>query len=295
MCSENTPTPSRTLSRRGCLKALGYGILGVGAGGLLGYGYTFHIEPEWLSVERLNVPIKGLTSNFDGLRLVCLSDFHFEPYTQLDFIERVVERVNQLEPDLVCLLGDYVFTHAESINALAPVIARLTAKQGVYATLGNHDLWTNAETVKSGLEQQGIPVLFNQSVALDVGNDSLILAGLDDAWSGEPDLQAALAGAPQETPVILMLHEPDFADEMAQDARIALQLSGHSHGGQVRLPFYGAPFLPRFARKYDQGLYLVGNMWLYVTRGVGVIGPPGRFSCRPEITEITLVPPSSGA
>lgn len=295
MCSENTPTPSRTLSRRGCLKALAYGILGIGTGGLLGYGYTFHIEPEWLSLERLQVPITNLPSAFNGFRLICLSDFHFEPYTQLDFIERVVERVNQLEPDLVCLLGDYVFTQAESMNALVPVLARLTANHGVYAILGNHDLWTNAEMVRSGLEQEGIKVLINQSVALNIGDESLVMAGLDDAWSGEPDLLLALSDAPQNAPVILMLHEPDFADEMARHAGVALQLSGHSHGGQVRMPFYGAPFLPRFARKYDQGLYRVGNMWLYVTRGVGVIGPPGRFNCRPEITEIILVPPSSGA
>lgn len=265
-------------------------MLGIGAGGLLGYGYTFHIEPEWLSLERLHVPITGLPSTFDHFRLICLSDFHLEPYTQLDFIERVVERANQLEPDLVCLLGDYVFERAESIDALAPVLQGLKAKLGVYAILGNHDLWTDAEIVRSGLERQGIPVLSNQHVTLREGGEEIVLAGLDDAWSGEPDLQAALAGEPQDATVILMLHEPDFADEMAQAARIALQLSGHSHGGQVRLPFYGAPFLPTFAHKYDQGIYRVGAMWLYVTRGIGVIGPPGRFNCRPEITEITLVP-----
>lgn len=284
---------TKTLSRRGCLKTLGIGAISLGSAGLLGYGYTFHLEPEWLSLERLEVPIAGLPPAFHRLRLVCLSDFHLDPFTQLDFIQRAVERANQLEPDLVCLLGDYVFTRAESIHALAPVLGRLTAKQGVYAILGNHDLWTDAEIVRSGLERQGIPVLVNQSITLDLGGDDIVLAGLDDGWSGHPDLQQALEETPHSAPVILMLHEPDFADQVAGADRVRLQLSGHSHGGQVRLPFLGAPFLPDYARKYDQGLYRVEGMWLYVTRGVGVIGPPGRFNCRPEITEITLVPSES--
>ena len=287
---ENSPTKTKSLTRRGCLKALGVSVLGASAAGLLGYGYIFGIEPEWISIERVEVPISNLPSPFYNFRIVFLSDFHFEPYTRLAFIHRVVQQTNELEPDLICLLGDYVFARAESIRELAPVLAELNASQGVFAVLGNHDIWTHAEIVRAGLEAHGIRVFNNQHVSLAVGGKSIVLAGLDDGWSGKPDLQQTLAAVPEDQPVILMLHEPDFADQVALDGRVQLQLSGHSHGGQVRLPYFGAPFLPGFAHKYDQGLYQVEQMWLYVTRGVGVISPPGRFNCRPEITEITLVP-----
>jgi predicted MPP superfamily phosphohydrolase len=278
------------LSRRSCLKALSITALSGVAAGMVGYGYIFLIEPAWLSIERFDVPISGLPPAYHDFRIVCLSDIHHEPLAQLDFIRRVVEQVNELEPDLVCLLGDYVFSQAASIQSLAPILSELSSKQGVFAVLGNHDLWTDAEIVRAGLESHGIRVLNNQHISLDSDSGGIVLAGLDDGWSGEPDLHLALDGMPQDSPVILMLHEPDFADQITEDDRVQLQLSGHSHGGQVRLPFLGAPFLPEYARRYDQGLYQVDGMWLYVSRGVGVISPPGRFNCRPEVTEITLVP-----
>ncbi len=116
----------------------------------------------------------------------------------------------------------------------------------------------------------------------------IYLAGLDDLWSGQADLTAALAQAPANVPTILLVHEPDFADTVAKDGRVSLQLSGHSHGGQVRLPGIGAPILPYLGRKYDQGLYNVNNMWLYTNRGIGLGRIPLRINCPPEITEFTL-------
>ncbi len=276
------------ITRRGFLKAFGTTALGLGVSGLAGYGYVFYVEPHWLSIERIDVPIYDLPDTFEGFKIVCMSDFHLHPYTQIDFIKKVVSSANELSPDLVCLLGDYVFEGADSIYELAPVLAGLESIYGVFAVLGNHDLWTDAAVVRSGLESVGIRVLVNESVLLRRGDDNLILAGLDDGWSGEPDLSLALENLPQGSPVIMMLHEPDFADHYTRDGRVRLQLSGHSHGGQVRLPGIGAPFLPDFARKYDDGLVEIEGMWLYTTRGIGVIGPPARFNCRPEITEITL-------
>ena len=276
------------ITRRGFLRAVGITALGLGVSGLAGYGYVFYVEPHWLSIERVDVPIYGLPEAFDGFTIVCMSDFHLHPYTQIDFIKKVVSTANELNPDLICLLGDYVFESADSIYELAPVLAGLESTYGVFAVLGNHDLWTDAAVVRSGLGSVGIRVLVNESVLLRLGSDNLILAGLDDGWSGEPDLSLALEGSPQDSPVILMLHEPDFADYYTRDGRVRLQLSGHSHGGQVRLPGIGAPFLPDFACNYDDGLVEIEGMWLYTTRGIGVIGPPVRFNCRPEITEITL-------
>ena len=279
---------SAKITRRGFLKAFGATTIGLGISGLAGYGYVFYVEPRWLEIERVEVPIHGLSEAFNDFKIVCLSDFHLHPFTQIDFIEKVVARANELNPDVVCLLGDYVLEGADSIYELAPVLAGLESKYGVFAVLGNHDLWTDADVVRSGLEAVGIRVLVNESVSIYVGDDDLILAGLDDGWSGEADLSLALENTPQGSPVILMLHEPDFADHYARDGRVSLQLSGHTHGGQVRIPGIGGPFRPAYGQKYDDGLIEIEDMWLYTTRGVGVIGPPARFNCRPEITEIIL-------
>ena len=178
----------------------------------------------------------------------------------------------------------------------APALHRVTAaaraanaKHGVFAVLGNHEYWTNKKIVLTALKESGVPVLMNNGLALNVGQEMLYLAGLDDGWQGHPDLSKALEKRPGKVPTILLVHEPDCADVFSTDGTVSLQLSGHSHGGQIRLPGVGALVLPRYGRKYDQGLYRVQDMWTYTTRGIGVIGPPIRFNCRPEITEITLV------
>lgn len=276
------------MTRRAFLAGLGAVVAGgiVAAGG---YHYCVHVEPQSLGVERVRIALDDLPPTLEGLTLVQLSDFHLHPFTKIDLIHRAVTLANSLAPDLVLLTGDYVFTEAEAISDLAPVLARLQAKLGVFSVLGNHDVWTDAQMIRGALENVEIPVLVNQGVEIQVEGQSLYVAGLEDGWSGCPDLDEALAHRSGDIPVILLMHEPDWADEISRDGRVSLQLSGHSHGGQVRLPGIGAPILPRFGQKYDQGLYRVGNMRLYTNRGIGVIAPPLRFRCRPEITEITLV------
>jgi predicted MPP superfamily phosphohydrolase len=276
-------------TRRTFLKLLGGALVGSCLGPLGGYAYAARVEPTWLAVERVTIPLKHLHSTADGFRIALMGDFHLHPFTQIAFVREAIARANALKPDLVVLVGDFVLQRADSIFELAPVLAQLNAKHGTFAVLGNHDLWTDAQVVRRGLEQAGLPVLDNTGVALSIGRATVYLAGLDDGWSGKPDLRRALDKQPQDAPTILLAHEPDFADKYSQDGRVSLQLSGHSHGGQVRLPGIGALVLPSFAEKYDQGLYQVNRMWLYTTRGIGVIGPPVRLNCRPEITEITLV------
>jgi predicted MPP superfamily phosphohydrolase len=281
------PAPRRT-SRRQFLKALrnvaaGYALAGAGA-----YVYGARLEANWLSVRRVTIPVRGLPAGADGLRLVQLSDFHLYPITQLDHLRRAVDEANRLRPDLVLLTGDYVTVSADHIFELAPVLAGLNAAHGVFAALGNHDLWTNAAVVRQGLEASGIPVLVNQGLALPFGREALYVAGLDDGWSGHPDLAAALARCPAGARCVVMMHEPDLADGLAADPRLALQLSGHSHGGQVRVPGLGALILPPLGRKYDYGLYRIGDMWLYTNPGLGASFPGLRLNCRPEVTEITL-------
>lgn len=277
------------LSRRAFLHRLARVASGAGLAGLGGYTYSTHVETHWLAVEEATLPIPRLHAALEGLRIVFLSDFHLYPYTQLPFIREVVAQTNALIPDLVLLGGDYVLGDAAAIDDLAPVLAGLNARHGVFAVLGNHDLWTDVATVTAGLTAAGLPLLRNSGVALPVGASHLYLAGLDDGWSGRPDLEAALIGAPVGAPVVLLLHEPDLVTQVAADGRVAVQLSGHTHGGQVRLPGVGALILPRYGQIYDQGRYQVGNTWLYTTRGIGVIGPAVRFNCRPEISLLTLV------
>jgi uncharacterized protein len=277
------------MSRRNFFKAMGLAVAGTTLTATSGVGYAKNIEPGQLTIESVQLPLHKLKPALEGFKIVHMSDFHLHPYTQIEFIRQAVAQANALKPDLVVLTGDYVQEGADSIFELAPALAALEARYGVFTSLGNHDLWTDKATVQLGLKEARLPLLLNQGVSLGVGNATLYLAGLDDGWSGQPDLTAAMANYPGgDTPAILLAHEPDLADTFAQDERIGLQLSGHSHGGQVRLPGLGAPILPPLGKKYDQGLYRVGQMWLYTTRGVGLGPVPVRFNCPPEITEITL-------
>ena len=196
---------------------------------------------------------------------------------------------NALKPDLTVLLGDYVWHELEAIFDLAPVLAGLNAQHGVFAATGNHDYWTDINVISAAMKEAGLPLFVNKGVPIRQGDSELYLAILDDGWSGEPDLQATMQDMTPGTTTVLISHEPDLADKYSLDKRIDLQLSGHSHGGQVRLPGVGAIILPYMAWKYDMGLYRVNDMWLYTNRGLGVTNEPVRFNCPPEITEITLV------
>lgn len=248
-------------------------------------------ESQHPVVERIQIPIPALPAGLEGCRIVYLSDFHLYPYTRLSLIRRCVAIANALDPDLVILGGDYVWRNLDAIHDLAPELGKLNARRGVFATIGNHDIWLDVEVVKAALRQAGLHLLVNSGVPITAGKDAFYLAGLDDGWSGRPDLDAALVQRPAAAPVVLAVHEPDLADGYAQDGRIALQLSGHSHGGQVRRPFRGAFILPYLGRKYDMGLYQVRALWLYTNRGIGCISEPIRYNCAPEITEFTLFRP----
>lgn len=276
-----------TLSRRRFLKA----AAGVTAGGLaISTGYLVaNDEANQPVVSPVQIPIKNLAPALEGFTVVLLSDFHLYPFTQLALVQRAIAIANSLKPNLIVLTGDYVWRDVEAIFDLAPELAKLDAQYGVYAIMGNHDLWTDVTVVQQGFDEVRLPVLVNEGLTLTIGKARLNLVGLDDAWSGQPDLNQAMANLPAGLPTILLMHEPDLADTYAQDGRISLQLSGHSHGGQIRLPLVGPLILPYLGRKYDLGLYQVNDMWLYTNGGLGVTSEPIRFNCPPEITRLTLV------
>lgn len=274
----------------------------VGLSALGGAGYSTLVEPSWLAVKRVDVPLPGLPVNLDGFTIVQLSDLHRGPWVTQEDIAQAVKLALRQDANLVVLTGDYVSRSAQYAPSCAEALSPLAASGeesplrfggagggNVLACLGNHDHWTDAVAVAGALADAGVTVLRN--AAREVA-DGLWVAAVDDVWEEHADLEKALEGIPAGAAVVLLAHEPDYADEAAADGRVSLQLSGHSHGGQVRLPIVGPPVLPYLAHKYHAGLYQVSGMWLYVNRGVGLITPPVRFNCRPEVTLLTLRVPT---
>jgi len=283
--------PPAGVSRRRFLSwALGAG-LAAGAAASATTGYSLALEPAWLQVKHVSVLLPALPPALDGLAIAHLTDLHWGVYTGLREVRAAVEAANALRPDLVVLTGDYVLGSATYAEPCAAELAALRAPLGVYAVPGNHDYWTDIATVSGALAAAGLSLLRNEARRLEVGTSPLWLAGLDDVYEGRDDLDTALAPVPRGEPVLLLVHEPDFAGRAALAPwSILLQLSGHSHGGQVCLPFVGRPILPPLGQVYPAGLQNVPGSALrvYTNCGVGVIDPPVRFNCRPEVALLTL-------
>ena len=278
----------KPLTRRRFLRlsaAAGLSALAAGGGGF----YSYRIEPGRLAVESIEIHLPGLAHEMDGLRLVQISDIHAGRDLPPEQLETTARQIEALAPDLLVVTGDWVTYDAHDAQAAARTVASYSPPLGIYAILGNHDYWTDAEIVADAVQAAGITLLRNQNVAILAGEPALYLAGVDDIWENQDDLSQALEGIPANAPVILLAHEPDYADEVAADGRVALQLSGHSHGGQVNVPLFGTPVTPHLGKKYPRGYYQVGDsLQLYTNRGIGLVRPAVRLNCRPEITHITL-------
>jgi predicted MPP superfamily phosphohydrolase len=283
----------QTSSRRSFIKA---GLLGTAGLAL----YSGEIERHWIEVAHRDVALHGLSAEFDGMRVAQLSDIHLDDFTEPIFLKKVIERVNELKPDVVFLTGDFVTagtwpnTRAHSAAwQCASMLKALKCRQ-IYAVLGNHDVASGAPEIESALRSNSIQVLRNSSLPIERGKSRIWLAGLDDPVAGHPNLDTtipeAIRGVINE-PVVLLCHAPDYATAVqAHPAgqHVDLMLSGHTHGGQVRLPFIGALVLPPLGRNFVEGWYQLGHLGLYVNRGIGTIGVPFRLDCPPEITLFTL-------
>ncbi|MCL2660157.1 MAG: metallophosphoesterase [Acidobacteriaceae bacterium] len=260
--------------------------------------YSGEIGRHRIEVAERAISIANLPDGFHGFRIAQLSDIHFDEYTEPFFLERAVRRINGLKPDLVLLTGDFVTQGAFNFMVVkhaphrcAEILSSLSAPQ-IYAVLGNHDFAFGAVPVVQALTGARIPVLLNRHVPIERNGDRLWLCGIEDPGSSRPDLNAAVPADP-DGPVILMSHSPDYVDTVVQHPRgpvIDLMLSGHTHGGQIRLPFFGALVLPPMGQKYVEGLFHVEQLQLYVNRGLGTVGMPFRLNCVPEITLFTLQP-----
>jgi uncharacterized protein len=277
-------------TRRRFLSCLAVGGIVTG----LGVDALF-VEPKHLVARPVHIRLKRLPEAFEGFRIAQISDIHYGPYMDAAELERAVRAAQSFHPDLLVLTGDFV-SHpfgqrngpagARFIEPCADVLTRWKNVRQI-AILGNHDHWNNAGIVEAGLKERGISVLRNSAIPIERNSARLWIAGIDDALVGAADLGLALRGIPASEATVLLAHEPDFADYAARFP-IDLQLSGHSHGGQVRLPGVGALILPGMARKYPIGLNRVGAMHVYTNIGLGVVNPPVRFLCPPEVTFLTL-------
>ncbi len=242
------------------------------------------------------ISLKRLPASFNRFTIAHISDFHYEHHFSVVPIQKSVEMVNGLRPDLIVLTGDFVtvpiferqrFLRKSSETAIpcAALLGKLEAPK--YAIMGNHDATANPPLIIRALQDHDIPVLRNRCVPIEHGNGRIWLAGIDDLLRGTPRIDQTLKGIPPPEATILLAHEPDFADEAASYP-IDLQLSGHSHGGQIWIPGIGAPWLPPLSRKYPRGLYRVRELTLYTNMGIGTIRAPIRLNCPPEVTLITL-------
>lgn len=278
------------LSRRKFLLA------GAAAAGVATLGTDGFVQSNHPHLVEIEIPLARLPEAFDGFRLVQLSDFHYDEHFSAIPIRKSVAIVNDLRPDLIALTGDFVTVPilerpaslraaAATVEPCAALLHELQAPK--YAILGNHDAIASPDHVVRALESANITVLRNQSVAIERGRDRMWLAGIDDLLRGSPDMSATLANISEKETTILLAHEPDFADD-ASLSPVDLQLSGHSHGGQIWIPGIGAPWLPPMARRYPRGLHQLGNLTLYTNIGIGTIRAPIRINCQPEITVITL-------
>jgi predicted MPP superfamily phosphohydrolase len=291
---ENMPY-SKKISRREFIRLLGKTFLSVSALGLFGKEYTTRFEPGWVDVTQVPLTLPDLGASFDGLKIAQISDIHMGGWMNPERLQHVVDLVLEQNPDLVAITGDFVVGHNPSNDVfrtslidLRRVLSGLVSQLPVFAVSGNHDHWTDIRQVRQMLEQTGIVDLSNRVHTFSRGHDVLHLAGLDDVYAGKPDLQFVVDALPEQGAAVLLVHEPDYADWVTRFDRFALQISGHSHGGQVILPFFGPPVLPHWAQKYPIGLHRVGSLLQYTNRGVGMTPPEVRFNCRPEVTVYTL-------
>lgn len=250
--------------------------------------HSRHIAPRGLHLEEIPVALPSVTPGLAGLRVGFLTDIHHEPGRPTALLERAVALLNAAAPDVILLGGDYVNSTARDFaSALAP-LARLRAPLGVYGVLGNHDYWAGGDYLAALLTRAGIRILRNEAVCLPgPGGDPCWLVGLDSAVRGHDDLEGALAPVPPGAFRLLLAHEPEVADlVVARGLHADLQLSGHSHGGQVVLPLVGAPLLPRMGRRYVRGFNQTPAV--YTSRGLGGVPPYLRFNSAPEVSVITL-------
>jgi len=268
--------------------------IGIAARGVMAALNALIPEPEFeasrVQITRLRVPLRGLDAAFDGYRIVQISDLHMGTWMNASRLAQFVRMVNDLAPDLVAITGDFVsYDGGNLLREMVPPLSELAPREATLAVLGNHDHWSGPEGVRAALAESGVREIGNRVYTVRRGEAALHIAGVDSFSSGADCLERVLSRLPPG-PAILLAHEPDFADQAAAAERFGLQLSGHSHGGQIVVPRFGPLFLPPYGRKYPAGRYHVNGMVQYTNRGLGTGFLRLRYHCPPEITVVELAP-----
>jgi predicted MPP superfamily phosphohydrolase len=258
-------------------------------------GDAILLAPNRPRIVRQDFFLPRWPERMNGFTVAVLSDFHYDSHFSIHPLRAAIAMVSRLHPDLIALTGDFVSVPlvgddqkaAFAAEPCARLLRQMTAPHGLWAVMGNHDDGTDPEHVTRALQAENIRVLANHSEPIEQDGARFWLAGVNDVMSGTADLSKTIRVVPAGEAVVLLAHEPDFADEAAQYP-IDLQLSGHSHGGQIRIPFLPPLYLPELAKKYVWGTYHVGPLMLHTSAGLGTVGVPMRLNCPPEITLLTL-------
>lgn len=284
----------KKIVRYGFLKLLGIGFIDfcLLLGGRLSYSTL--LEPRFFKVETIRLKLKRLPKLFAGLRIAQISDVHMGGWMNRERFQRVADLIVAQKPDVLLITGDFLLGHHFTdaawglLKDLSDVLSPLAKSIPSFAVLGNNDYRMNPKAVRQMLSSSDVKDLTNTVITLTREGQRLHLCGVDDVWYGDVHLEHVTARLKDQSAAILLAHEPDFADTSAATGKFDLQISGHTHGGQVVLPFYGPPLLPHLGRKYPGGLYKVGDMFQYTNRGVGMHELAVRFNCPPEITIFEL-------
>ena len=243
-----------------------------------------------IDLVEIDIELNNLGWNFHNFRILNLTDIHLGQWINPQYLSELVDYVNTLNVDLITLTGDYVSYRLDGYESeLKNSFKKLKAEYGKYGVLGNHDHWMDSKIIREIFKESDIVDLSNDVVTITKGEDSLNIAGVDSCTVCADNIDKVLSKLPKNIPSILLAHEPDFAKESSQTDRFDLQISGHSHGGQFIIPkFETTPFRGPNSTKYPVGLYKVGNMIQYTSKGLGTNSFRMRVNCKPEITIITL-------
>ncbi|TDQ42238.1 metallophosphoesterase [Aureibacillus halotolerans] len=280
------------ITRRSFIKRLFGWFTGLVVTATGGYSYATYLEPRWVETTHHTIPSKNLPKSFQSFKIVQVSDTHVGYHYEEQQLENLVTKINGLQPDLIVFSGDLMDSpnQYETPNHLTSILKSLKAPYGKIAVYGNHDHGDYGTNIyKNIMENAGFTVLLNQSTTIEKEGEHIVIAGIDDLMLGRPDLAKTMNGISPDDYLIFIAHEPDIAAQ-SKNLNISLQLSGHTHGGQVQLPFFGPIVLPPLGEKYFDGMYTFPNsdMILYVNRGIGTTRLPYRFFCRPELSVFTL-------
>lgn len=281
----------RDFSRRDFIKK-GLKTLFSLAGLMIGSGfYARNIEPFWLSITHHEILHLSIPKGFNGIKVLQFSDTHLGFHYQLSDLQKAVQVINDLQPDIVVFTGDLLDNPNQfhEQNQTIAILKEVKAPLGKYSVYGNHDHGGyGTENYARMMKESGFILLKNSSRNINYQNEQITIAGIDEPMLGNPDWEQTLSQHKDNQFCLLLSHAPDLAN-VAQKHGVSLQLSGHSHGGQVKLPLFGPLMKPLFAHNYFEGLYNLAPLTLYVNRGLGTTRLPIRLLSRPEISLFTLI------